>query len=480
MKIDDEYFESAEFKDLLNTYETAVRAGEPVFMDAEELTDIADYFQYTGRADEAEEAISLALSLSPGSIAPLTYRIHQALFEGDTRKAWEMFNQIIETEEPDYVYDRAEILIVENKIDEADKYLREQFQQVPPDEYQDYVMDVANIYSDYGLPEKAMEWMNRAKPEQSEDFKELMGRTLFGLGKYKDSERIFNELVDKEPFSTRYWNALASAQYMSEDYQNSIQSSEYAIAIDPKDPDGLLAKANGLYQLGNNEEALKYYERYLEQIPDDEWAMLYQGVCLINMGKTQEAIATLQKAAYTVPPDSQILGDIYQELAFAYSENGDTKKAIDVLNKTKDMDCDHVQIEIVKGHVMLTEGDIEKAEEYFRSAINMSDDECDTWLRIIVSFHDNNYLEAAYRLFKNYFALCRNIKGQEGCTDGYAYMALCCYDLKRDGDFMEYLKIACRVNPQECKRVLAHLFPEDLAPENYYAYIKEKLNQANQ
>ncbi|MBQ7510591.1 MAG: tetratricopeptide repeat protein [Prevotella sp.] len=475
-KTGDEYFDSEEFREMLDEYEKAVSAQEPVFMDAEELADIADYYQYTGHADKAEDAITLALSLSPGAIAPLTYRIHQALYEGDTRKAWQMYDQIIETDEPDYVYNRAEILIAEDKIEEADKYLREQFQQVPPDERQDFVMDVANIYADYGQPEKAMEWMNRALPEQSEDFKELMGRTLFGLGKYKDSERIFNELVDKEPFSTTYWNALASAQYMNEDYQNAIQSSEYAIAIDPKDPDGLLAKANGLYQLGNYEDALKYFERYLEQVPDDEWAMLYQGICLINMSQPQEAIDILMKAAHTAPDDSQVLSDIYQELAFAYSETGNAQEALRVLEKTSDMDCDHVQIEIVKGHVMLADDNLEKAEEYFQSAISISDDQCDTWLRIIVSFHDNNYVEAAYRLFKNYFALCRNIKGPEGCTKGYAFMALCCYDLKRDKEFLKYLQIACRVNPQECRSVLSHLFPEGLAPEKYYTFIKEKLN----
>jgi tetratricopeptide (TPR) repeat protein len=227
--------------------------------------------------------------------------------------------------------------------------------------------------------------------------------------------------------------------------------------------------------LGNYEEALKYYERYIEQFPDDEWALLYKGLCQINLDKPLEAIDTLQKAAYTAPPDSQILSDIYQELAFAYSEEGYTDKAIGVLNKTTNMDCDHVQMEIVKGHVMLAEGNIDEAEKYFQSAISMSDDECDTWLRIIVSFHDNNYVEAAYRLFKNYFALCKNIKGLEGCTDGYAYMALCCYDLKRDKEFLNYLQIACRVNPKECKMVLSHLFPEDLAPEKYYEYIEGKM-----
>lgn len=482
MKANDEYFDSKEFQDMLEAYERSVKAGEPVFMDAEELSDIADFYQFTGQADEAEEAITLALSLAPGAIAPLTYRIHQALFEGDPQKAREYYDQIIETDDPDYVYDRAEILIAEGRVEEADQYLREQFKQVPPDEYQDYVMDVANIYTDNGQPGKAMEWMARARHQQSDDFKELMGRTLFELGKYKDSERIFNELVDKDPFSTKYWNALASAQYMSEDYQKAIQSSEYAIAINPEDPDGLIAKANGLVHLNNFEEALKYYKRYSEQIPNDEYGLLSQGICLLNINKPEEALEVLQKAAYIAQPDSPSLVDIYQELAFAYSENGMAQEAIDTLNKTNEMDCDHVQMEIIKGHVMLANGNLKRAESYFSNAINLSDDECSTWLRIILSFYDNHYTEAAYKLFKKYLHLCETNeewKDKEPMR-GYAYMALCCYELKYYGEFLEYLKKACEKTPEDCRQALSHLFPHDLKPQEYYDYIKNKIEGLKQ
>ena len=253
MKVGDDYFDSAEFSKLLNAYETSVNAGEPVFMDADELTDIADYYQYTGRTDEAEKAISLALSLSPGAIAPLTYRIHEAIFKGDNQKARLLLDQIIETSEPDYIYDKAEILISEGKIDEANQYLTEQLELISSDERQDFIIDVVNIFSEWGQPGKAMEWITKGNSEDTPSYKELMGRTLFEMGKFKESQNIFNELVDAYPFSNRYWTALASAQYMSEDYSDSVQSSEYAIAIDPNDPAAMLTKANGLIKLENFE-----------------------------------------------------------------------------------------------------------------------------------------------------------------------------------------------------------------------------------
>lgn len=469
-KTGDEYFDSEEFREMLATYEEAVNTGQPVFLDADELAEIADFYQMTEQYDEADDAIELALSLSPGAIAPLTYKIHEALWNGDTEEARDYLDQIIEIDEPDYVYDKAEILMAEEREEECEAYLREELQKVPADEYQDYVIDVANLWADYNYPEKAMEWMSRARQEDTPEFKELMGRTLFGLGKYKDSQRIFNELIDTNPFSKYYWNALASAQLMDEDFNNAIQSSEYAIALDPKDPDGLIAKANALFRLNNYEEALEYFRRYSEEVPDDELALLHQGTCLINLERNEEAIEVLQEAVTMSIDRDDYIADIYQELAFAYSETGETDKAIDYLNMTDTLNCDHVQTEVVKGHILLSDGRMEEAEEHFKKAVGESEEPLVTLLRVIVSIYDNRYLEAAYALFTNYFRVV-----PPGHKDGYAYMALCCYELKHYTEFLEYLKKACTRNPKECKLVLGHIFPDELDAKDYYAFLQGKM-----
>ena len=98
MKTGDEYFDSEEFREILEEYERAVNTGQPVFMDADELAEIADFYQMQGQMEEAEAAIRLALSLSPGAIAPLTYRIHEALYEGDVETAKDYLNQILDKE----------------------------------------------------------------------------------------------------------------------------------------------------------------------------------------------------------------------------------------------------------------------------------------------------------------------------------------------------------------------------------------------
>ena len=471
MTEDQAYFESKGFRKILEQYEESVQEGHSIYMDADDLADIADYYQYNGKPEDANRAIDLALEYNPEAVGPLLYKAREALSLHDFDTAREYAEQILAVDQQEALYLQGEILINEGKVEEADDFFREQMREVMSDEQMDYVYDVANIFSDYNVYDKAFEWMTRSQGDDSDDFKELMARTLFGLGKYKDSERIFNELIDHDPYSIRYWNALASAQFMNEDYNAAITSSEYAIAIDPHDAESILSKANSLYSLGNYESALTYFERYSEVMPEDEFGFLHQGTCLINLGKYSEAQQVLEQAEYLADDDSPYLPEICQELAFAYSEMHKPESALYYIDKTQDMDCDHVNMEIIRGHIHLANQNPEEAEEAFKEALRMSDNSPKTMLRIIVSLYDNRYIKTSYLLLKNFF---RHV--EKDWNEGYSYMALCCMDMKKTDEFLSYLKIATNRNPKEAKTVLGCYFPEDMAPQDYYDYMSDKIN----
>jgi tetratricopeptide (TPR) repeat protein len=467
-----EYFESEDFKEILQEYEESVKSGEPFYMDADDLADIADFYHYQGNTEDAQQAIELALHLNPEAIGPILYKAREALSQNnfDLARSYAERLQIVDSTE--YLYLQGEILICEGKIDEADELFRQQYMQMAPDELLDYVYDVANLYSEYNQYDKAFEWMARSQGDDSDDFKELMARTLFGLGKYKDSERLFNELIDHDPYSKQYWNALASAQFMSEEYDASITSSEYAMAIDPDDAESILSKANGLYRLENYEAALSFFERYAEKADFDEFGHLHQGTCLINLGRYDEAIHRLEKAEEVAPKDSIYLPEIYQELAFAYSELKQPESALYYIDKTADLNCDHTDMEVIRGHILIANNRIAEAERVFKQAILNAENTPKIMLRIMVSLYDNHYVNASYHLFKKFFKYVDN-----EWIEGYAYMALCCWDLNKNDEFMSYLEQAVKKNPKEAKMVLGSIFPKNLPVEEYYDYMNKQLNK---
>lgn len=475
MQEDEAYFNSEDFQELLNSYEASVEAGEQPFMDADDLVDIADYYNQNGEKDKALDVIDYSLQLYPNATLPNVFMAREALMRNDFKEAREYANRIADHDDPDYHYLQAEIMIAEGHINEADRYLRDYEMTVDADEYQDFIKDCANLYIDYGINDKAYEWMMRSKGDNSSDFKELMARTLFGLGKFEDSERIFNELIDRDPYSTRYWKALAGVQLMNEDYGNAVTSSEYALAIDPEDPESIMSKASALMHLENYEEAEKYYRRYIKIEPDDEAGPFHLALCLIYQGRYQEAKDYLLQAEAISEEDSPALLHIYQELAFCYSALKELPKALEAIDKTLPLTDDPNDVLVIKGHILLCNDDLEAAQKIWKQAMINSKHSPAVMLRILVSLYDNHYTKSCYNMLKEYCEIYDDNK--EYSTEGYSYLALCCHDLGYKDEFLKYLQIAIERNPREAKSVLGSLFPQDTEVNDYYEYMTHHLNQ---
>jgi len=311
VQYDKEYFDSKEFQELLGSYETAVRVGDYPFMDADDLIDIADYYNMVDEHDKAVEVVDHALELYPHATLPNVFMARESLLNGDYDAAHRFADAIEGKDEPDYHYLKTELLIAEGKIEQADRYMRDYGMTVPADEYEDFVRDCANLYIDYGISDKAYEWMLRSKGDDSVDFKELMARALFGMGKLKNAQRLYNELIDADPYNSQYWNALASAQFLNGEYSDAVSSSEYSLAINPKDTEALALKASGLTQLGNTEEAVKYCRRYAEIIPDD---YPFMAACCFELGYAEEFLYFLQMACQQDPEGTkEALGGLFPE-----------------------------------------------------------------------------------------------------------------------------------------------------------------------
>lgn len=461
-----------EFTERLNEYEKSVESGLPVLLDANELAEIADYYHMHEQEEKAENALQLALSLSPGAIGPLTYRIHEAFERDDIEAAKEYYAQITETDSPDYVYDWVEILLAQNKEDEAENYLETEIEKIPSSERQDFIVDIAHIYEQWGYYALAMKWICGAQKEDSQDFKEIMAHTLLGLGKFEDSEKMFDELLDKSPYSSQYWISLSNAQLMKGDIAKAVESSEYALAINPDDTEAMLAKANGLSNLGNYEEALKFYMRALTIVPDNCAALLFTGICLGNLNRHQEAIKKLLQAKQKAKEFNEVLlPDINHELALTYCANNEIDEALACIDELDKLGEDKAHVLLIRGHILLNGRRVEEAEKTFKQALEKAAKPAEMLLHIAVSFLENQMVKAAYDLLRRYFQVAPT-----DVKDGYAYMAMCCYDLKDTKGFLENLDKACKLNPQECKNVFSNVFPEEVAPEEYYNYVIGKIN----
>lgn len=465
MQTGDEYFDSSEFKDILMAYEEAERTGQPLFMDTDDLIDIADYYSLTGNKDKASAAIEAALELNPGATLPLVFKAREALAHEDVEAAKELASSIIDKDDYDYKWLQAEIMVAQDKVDEADSYIKEVFATVEDDERDDSIYDIAGMYLDYGVYDKAYEWISECSETDNDECLDLRARALMGLGRPHESIAIYNTLIDRKPRSAELWTSLATAQYQDEAYGDAITSCEYALALNPNDTGSLFTKANSLHRLGNFEGALEYFKRYNNVAPPDGLGELNIGTTLLHLTRNDEALTHLRKAeAQTVKAKTGYEAQIYEAMSFAYSSMGMADKAMEYVKKVPITDEDgeeNASKLIVRGHILLEGGRIDEAEAVFRRAIISSGSSPAIILRVIVSLMDNKYTEVAYKMFKVYFSAFDDV------TEGYSYMALCCWQLQYANEFVYYLKNALIVNKAEATTVLASIIPQDVELHDY-------------
>lgn len=332
----EDYFESNEFKATLKKFEEAERSGQEIILDSEEFVDIAEYYYNHGKVNAAIEIINRAIDLYPGAAAPLLFKARMALLDyNDINKANLYADLINDKNDLEYFYLKAEIMINEGKIEEADNYLENKYEEIDDDEKDYFAIDTTALYIDYNIIGKANKWIKKSEAVDTVEYKEQYARIMMENGDYKKSQELFNELIDNNPYSTQYWNSLASSQFLCNNIEEAIQSCEFALAINPENATALLNKANGLYNLGNYKEALKYYTRYCEQCPNDENGETLIGFCNMLLEDYLNAIKHFQIAERLSAQNSPMLTDIYKDWAFALCRLGRIDESMTVLDKAK-------------------------------------------------------------------------------------------------------------------------------------------------
>ncbi|WP_018463894.1 tetratricopeptide repeat protein [Segatella paludivivens] len=464
-----EYLEQDDFLNILKEYEEARQNGKDIYLETEVLANIAGYYESQENILAAIDTIDYAIRLYPGDVYPLVFRARMAiLLEDNIAKAKKYLKAVVDKHDIEYYYAVAEVKIAEGHPELASKYLKRKENEIDEDEIESYIIEVATLFTDYKELEIARKWIDMSNNPEDPDYWQVKGQIELGLGNLKESEDIYNSLLDKEPYSTEYWNQLAATQLLNSEFSACISSSEFSIAINPNDPDAILNKSNGLFGLENFEESLKYLKRYTELCPEEYSAYILQGMALTNLGRYEEAIDAFNKALKYCPNFAPAKNEIYDELTNALSLADKFDEAIKIADECYE-NSGSVEAILNKGNLYLQHGDMETARDIFEKAATESNNDPETYVRISASLMDNGYVEMAYKILH-----CMISYDEAQSDKVYVFLAACCKTLGYDDEFKKVVKKAVKKTPNEAKKILKDYFPENMDPKDYYKYLTNK------
>lgn len=472
-----QYYKSRHFLRLLHRYEKSVAEGHTPYLEADELTDIAEYYMTDRQDAKANQAIQTALDLHPGSIDPQIFLARQKMFCGKLGEAHGIIETIAEQNDSEVIYVRAELLIKEGHADEASDFLLDRM-RLMQDSLDTYLYDSTSIFMDYDQWELAEEWLEHLKDAfPAHPRLPIMDAEIrMGLDDYGNALPKLRKLLEDEPYNSEAWKLLAETCIALDMLPEALDAADYSLAINPQDSDALLLKGNAFMHGEQTAEAIEHYKEYLEAQPDDLGAQISLAVCYTNEERCHEVLPLLEKAeryARQLPDGDTCLPQILCLRAYALGHIGKTAEALAANAEARKLDDDNRtwKYDMTDGEIYLMAGMTKRAEECFTAALEKSPGKGETLFSIALSYFNADYFDTAIDLFDDVWSI---LGPQEGKIV-VPYLASCYLHKHDTENFLNHLKLA----PHCDRDATIHLFRDHfpgIAPEDYYAHAYKEIH----
>ena len=185
--------------ELAEKYESAQIAHTSIYMDADDLADLADWYAIRGKFKKAMQVTEYGLQLHPDNTALLVEQAYLLIDTQHADLAQEVAERITEYFLPEVKILKAYLLIHQSKDEEAERLIDsiEDPNDLPN------IIETAYLYMDMGNLDKAREWVERGKGlyDQNESYIALTADYYSTAKQPETAEVYFNKLIDINPYS---------------------------------------------------------------------------------------------------------------------------------------------------------------------------------------------------------------------------------------------------------------------------------------
>lgn len=390
----------------LTRFEKMLKTNRILFFDSNEFENIISYYLENGKINFAKKAIKLGLEQHPDSS-------NLALFE-------------------------IEILIFENKLDNAEKLLEALILSEPSNE--EVYIQKANIYSKKKLHQKAILCLNKIldfNPDNAEVysligieylFMEDFENAKFNFIKclnYDDSDysalynivycfeileqnnkaiEYLNTYLNTNPYCEVAWHQLGKQYLFFKNYAKAISAFDFAIISDEYFIGAYIEKGRALEKINKYNEAIENYKLIIALKDESSYPLLRMGICYNKISNYKKAIQNLNDCIQVDPQLNKawyLLAEIYYKNQKYNSAILSIKKALEINSEKEDYWKLYAKINI--GLKLYEEADIG-----FQKIIELGEADESIWLAkvdTLIKLGEYNYaidiLEKCYELFED-------------------------------------------------------------------------------
>lgn len=373
------YFEDPEFKDILTKYEGMVENHTPTYFDAEELTDIAEYYASQGDDRKAEDAIDLALRLHPTNTDALVFKSRSLCIKGRLDEAYQVMDLIEDTSDREVKFLKADLLMEERRMEEAEAIHLELAES--ENESFEVLMDIAMTYMDANQKEYTAKWLEKIREKgydetNSQTFRDAWCDYCMTFGEAEKATAAFQLSLDELPYSIPHWNGMAKCYLTQNEIEKAHEAVDFALAIDENNQEALEVKGFCHIQSESYDEALEIYKRLLplSKTPSRIYAFLVK--CYLDLERAVEAKATCLQWLKECP---RLTGfeksEIYSYISMCCFNLQQPEEGMKYIDAALDLEPSFRGAILQKGMLHLQMQENKEAERLFEKVLDISPDD---------------------------------------------------------------------------------------------------------
>ncbi|MFD2826169.1 tetratricopeptide repeat protein [Leeuwenhoekiella polynyae] len=362
----------------LTRFESMLKTNDVLFFDSDDFENIVNHYLENGKIALAKKAVKLGLDQHPSSSNLKLFKI--------------------------------EILIFENKLEEADRLLAELYELEPQNE--EVYIQKANIYSKQDDHTKAIELLETALEltDADADIYSLIGMEYLFMDDFQNAKFNFmkclevdeddysalynviycfdfleqheeaidylNMFLDKNPYCEVAWHQVGKQYFDLKKYKKALAAYDFAIISDDTFIGAYFEKGKVLEKLGRYNEAIENYQITLGLDDPTSFAYLRMGKCYQKLHCDDLAITYFLK---TVKEDP-LLDKGWIAITDYYTKKMDYQNALYYINKAINIDGDNVLYWKRYAKINNRLKFYEEAERGYSKTLELGNYELETWL----------------------------------------------------------------------------------------------------
>ena len=448
------YFEDPEFKEALEKYEGMVKNHTPAYFDADELTDIAEYYASKGRQIEAEAAIDFALQLHPNDTDALIFRARSLAMKGRLDEAYMVMDLIEDRSDREVRFLKADLLMEEKRMEEADHVFEEL--AAYEEGKLETLIDIILAYIDANQEALAKKWIKHvgetydlaSLSQKSQKFRDLLCDFYITFNNPEAAIPLLQATLDRYPYSINHWNSLGKCYLSTNDYEEAHEAIDFALAIDDSNAEALTLKAFCYQQSGELQKSCDYYLRLAEQQENKTRAYLALAKTYFEMQDYTSSIYYIEALLDNKDALSKYeLSELYGDIALCHAALKHIGVGQASIRRSLELNENDPDTLIVAGRFFLMEAKAcndetakaenqAKGELYCRQALNliMEDERLDYLFTIGAACFDTQNFKLAAQYYEQI-----NREFPDNAPATYFFLAYCYFYLEEAISCMHYI-----------------------------------------